>query len=72
MSQLSQSSKQKCNCGIFDKKQFILYSTTIGNITKNDSKFNFEYKNVPQIQSNAKLIQKTSEITTTPLEHPHW
>ena len=50
------------------KKQFILYSTTIGKIIKNDSKLDFEYKSIPQIQSNAKLIQKASEITTIPYD----
>ena len=34
-----------------------------GNIVKNDSKLDFEYKIVPQIQSNAKVTQKTSKIT---------
>ena len=36
----------------------------IGGFAKNDSKLDFEYKSVPQIQSNAKVTQKPSEITT--------
>ena len=38
-----------------------------GEITKNDSKLDFEYKSVPQIKSNAKLTKKTCKITTTSL-----
>ena len=34
---------------------------------ENGSKLDFEYKSVSQIQSNAKVTQKSSEITTVPL-----
>ena len=33
-------------------------------IVKNDSKLDFEFKIVPQIQSNAKVTQKIIEIIT--------
>ena len=39
----------------------------LGGFTKNDSKLDFEYKSVLQIQSNGKITQKPSEITTAPL-----
>ena len=39
----------------------------MGRFAKNDSKLDFEYKSVLHIQSNAKLTQKPSEITTAPL-----
>ena len=39
----------------------------LGKIAKNDSKLDFEYKSVPQIQSNAKVTYKASEITITSL-----
>ena len=38
-----------------------------GGFDKSDSKLDFEYKSVPQIQSNAKVAQKPSEITIAPL-----
>ena len=42
--------------------------SNMGKLQKqNESKFDFEYKSVPQIQSNAKITQKASEITTTSL-----
>ena len=39
----------------------------IRKIAKNDSKLDFEYKSVSQIQSNTKVTKKASEITTTSL-----
>ena len=34
---------------------------------KYDSKFDFSPKSVPKLDSNAKVIQNTNEITTNPL-----
>ena len=39
----------------------------VGKIARNDSKLDFGYKNVLQIQSNAKVTQKANNITTTSL-----
>ena len=38
-----------------------------GEKCQNDSKLDFEYKSIPQIQSNIKVTQKTSKITTSTL-----
>ena len=48
-------------------QKWLVQSNYLKNIAKNDSKLDFEYKSVPQIQSNAKVTQKPSEITTAPL-----
>ena len=40
----------------------------LGDLPKNVSKPDFEYKSVPHIQSNAKVIQKPSETITAPLQ----
>ena len=39
-----------------------------GGVAKNDSKLDFDYKSVSQIQPNAKITQKPSEIKTVPLK----
>ena len=39
----------------------------VGGFAKSNSKLDFEYKSVSQIQSNTKVTQKPSETTTAPL-----
>ena len=49
-------------------QKWLVQSNYLKNIAKNDSKLDFEYKSVPQIQSNAKVTQKPSKITTVSYE----
>ena len=44
-----------------------IYNIIMGKLPKMIQNLILNTKNVPQIQSNAKIIQKASEITTTSL-----
>ena len=46
---------------------YFIYVLSLGKITKYDPKLGCKDKGIPQLESNGKLTQNASEITSSPL-----